>query len=155
MTDENQTKETATETKTHADSQTGNGNKITGLIADITKDAKGYSPLTFTCIGLVIMFLLFCLINIIAVRWWIMTPMAIAGIIIAYRQKSKASGTEKLVCTAAVWTLLSLFIVRDIVMASNLAGYLDRSLLRSLSDASDVSDGDTIGDFFDFMNKNF
>lgn len=123
MTDEHKTEETTPEAQAPRDSQASNNSSSNK--SDIIKDMKGYSIPTFVCIGLAALFLVLCCVDTVAVRWWVMVPIAIAGIVTAYKQKSKVSGTERLVCVVALWALVCLFLLRDVVMSSKLADVLD------------------------------
>jgi hypothetical protein len=86
---------------------------------------KGFNPLTLVGAGLIIVFLVFCFISTLAVRWWLMVPIALASFVLLSKSKGAAAGLEKNVCVYGIWAIIALFILRDIYMAHSLAALLD------------------------------
>jgi hypothetical protein len=102
----------------------GNGSNSSKM-NEMLDDAKKFSMTTYIGAGLALAFLIFCFIDTIVVRWWVMLPIAIAGLIISFSQKAKTKGTEKLVCTVVFVGLLAAVLLRDAIMAHKLAQLLD------------------------------
>jgi len=91
----------------------------------MVESIKKFHMLTFVGLGLLLLFIIFCFITTVAVRWWLMIPIAVAGVIVLYTRMKQASGLEKKVCLFAVWGMVTVFVLRDIVMSYRVASLLD------------------------------
>lgn len=92
---------------------------------EIITVVKNLSPATLIASGLATLFLLFCFVDDITVRWWIMIPIAIAGFALSYKQKQNSQGIELLVCKVTFWAFIIMFLIRDAIMAHQIATLID------------------------------
>ena len=92
---------------------------------DLIGNIKKFHPLTFVGVGLIFVFVIFCFITDLAIRWWLMVPIAIGSAALLFKRKKEASGLEKQVCFYGIWTIIGVFILRDIVMAHKVASLID------------------------------
>jgi len=88
---------------------------------DLINDIKNFHLHTLLGAGLSIIFLVFCFIITLAVRWYLMIPIAIGSAYLLFSRKDNSTGLEKKVCTYGLWVIIGLFIVRDIYMSNKLA----------------------------------
>lgn len=100
-------------------------NTTTTTTNEIITVVKNFSPATLIASGLATLFLLFCFVDDITVRWWIMIPIAIAGFVLSYKQKQNSQGTELLVCKVTFWAFIIMFLIRDAIMAHQIATLID------------------------------
>lgn len=91
----------------------------------MVESIKKFHVLTFVGLGLLLLFIIFCFITSVAVRWWIMVPIAVAGVTVLYTRMKQASGLEKKVCVFAIWGMVAVFVLRDIVMSYRIASLID------------------------------
>ncbi len=87
---------------------------------------RSFSPAT--CLGLaaLLLFLVFCNIDTVAVRWWLMLPLAAAGCgLFQWRRTRAAPGLETRICAIGFYLLFALFLLRDIGLSNKLADLLD------------------------------
>jgi len=92
---------------------------------DFIGTIKGFHYLTFLGIALIFVFIIFCFITDIAVRWWVMVPIFIGSVAALFKRKNQSSGLEKQVCNYGIWVIIVVFIIRDIVMAHKIAYMMD------------------------------
>lgn len=92
---------------------------------DLIGTIKKFHLLTFGGVGLILVFIIFCFITDLAIRWWLMVPIAIGSATLLFKRKKEASGLEKQVCIYGIWTIIGVFILRDIVMAHKVASLID------------------------------
>ncbi len=86
---------------------------------------KKMSPSTLVGVGLIILFFIFCFIADLAIRWWIMVPIAAISVYLLYNNQKKTVGLERKFCIYGIWIIISLFILRDIVMSYKMASLID------------------------------
>jgi hypothetical protein len=86
---------------------------------------KKMSPSTLVGVGLIILFFIFCFIVDLAIRWWIMVPIAAISVYLLYNNQKKTVGLERKFCIYGIWIIISLFILRDIVMSYKMASLID------------------------------
>jgi len=92
---------------------------------DLINKVRKFDPLTFVGVGLIFIFLIFCFIYNLTVRWWLMVPIAIASVVLLNKRKNESSGIEKQVCIYGKWVIIGIFIIRDIVISHKIAAILD------------------------------
>lgn len=92
---------------------------------DLIGNIQKFHLLTFVGLGLILVFIIFCFITYLAIQWWLMVPIAIGSAVLLFKRKKEASGLEKQVCTYGIWTIIGVFILRDIVMAHQFVSLID------------------------------
>ncbi|WP_139164002.1 hypothetical protein [Desulfoluna spongiiphila] len=86
---------------------------------------KTFNPLTFAGVGLILLFVILCFIGGLSIRWWLMVPVAVAGVALLMKQKTESTGLELQVCTYGIWAMVAVFLLRDIMMAHQVATVVD------------------------------
>ena len=81
---------------------------------------KALSTLTLVGLGLALLFLVFFFIDGLAYKWWLMFPVIIFSGGVLYRQYTETTGLEKKICRYALFSLVALFLIRDIQMSSHI-----------------------------------
>ena len=88
-------------------------------------DIKNFHHFTLLGVGLSFIFLVFCFIVSLSVRWYVMIPIAIGSFYLLFSRKDNNAGLQKKVCTYGLWVIIGLFIIRDIDMSNKLVGIID------------------------------
>lgn len=100
-------------------------NKGQEIAQQTMEHIKSFDPLTLVAAGLALAFLIFCFIDTLAIRWWVMIPVAAGSFFCARNRMQSAEGVELLVCKISMWSALGLFILRDMYMSSKFAELYD------------------------------
>ena len=86
---------------------------------------KSFAFLTQVGVICAILFILFQFIGTLNVRWWLMLPLAVAGLGLLLRPLTRATGMERLVAMVAFYALLAFFLWRDAQFSHALAASHD------------------------------
>jgi len=86
---------------------------------------RKFHYLTFVGLGLIFVFIIFCFITDIVVRWWLMVPIFIGSVAVLLKRKNQSLGLEKKVCIYGIWVIIVIFIIRDILISHKIAILLD------------------------------
>lgn len=82
---------------------------------------KSFGLLTQAGVICALVFIVFQFIPTLNVRWWLMLPLAVAGLGLLIRPLTGAAGMERLAATVAFYALLALFLWRDAQLSSDLS----------------------------------
>ena len=122
-----------------AENQTKTENQVQNKILELVEVVKKFNLLTQIGLGLTILFLIFCAIKTFAIRWWLMTPIAAAGVWLLNNQRNNTQDLENKVCVYSLIALIVLFVVRDCVMASYLSDIID-NISKMASEVGKIKD---------------
>ncbi len=92
---------------------------------ELINNAKKFHPLTFAGLGLILVFTIFCFLEGLTIRWWLMVPIAIGSGYLLYKRHQESTGLEKQVCFYGLWTMAVIFILRDIAIVHMIASFVD------------------------------
>ena len=92
---------------------------------NIVSELSNFHLHTQIGIGLCALFLIFCFIITLSVKWFLMVPIALGSGYLFYTRKGQSTGLEEDVCTYGYWTIGGLFIMRDIYWSSKIMELVD------------------------------
>jgi len=86
---------------------------------------KTFHTATWVGLFLALAFVVSCMVTTLALRWWLMIPLAAASCTVLGRRARSAPRVERKAALVALWIVVALFLFRDVALSRKLAELYD------------------------------
>lgn len=103
------------------------GPAINKAAEKIIDDVKKFDLMSLIGLGIVVVYFLFMFFDVFNLKWWIMLPLAGAGVFLLYRQRTETRGFEKSMCFYGLIALIVFVVGRDINITNRLDTMIEQT----------------------------